>query len=85
MTDPILLETLLALGALVLGGGTVKGYDRFRRRNRNGLSDGDKIVAALKDEGRKARELTHECHDDLVKLYGAIKTDTEVLRDRGPG
>ena len=78
--DASLLEGLGAAG-VILGGAF--GVNRYRRRN--GRSDADKIVAALQDEGRKTRDLTHECHDEMKDLLGGIKTDTEVLRDRGQG
>lgn len=90
MADPIatsaLTQALAALALVVLGGGGTKGYGWLRRRNgRNGLSDADKIVNALQAEGRETRALTHECHGEMKELLGGIKTDTEVLRDRGPG
>ena len=74
-----------ALGAFMAGILGLGGVQRYRRRNSHGGSDADKIVSAIQEEGRQSRALTHECHGEMKELLGGIKTDTEVLRDRGPG
>lgn len=85
MADPtptsFVTQALAALALLAGGGGLVGGTSRWRRR-RNGRSDADKIVAALKEEGDATRKVQHECHKELIAEMKAVRSDTRVLLDR---
>ena len=92
-TDSI-LQGISYLGWLVLGGGGVAGWRKYRERRGNnsvGLRD---VVKAIRDEGQATREAIqnegqatrkaiHETASNQIDKLGDVATLAAILKDRG--
>jgi len=70
MSDPqptMLAQVLALLVALAGGGFGVKGWEKWRRNGHAGR-DAQKIIEAIREEGRESRVVMRECAKEISDL-----------------
>ncbi len=80
-TPTTLAQVLGAVLAVLVGGGGVKGFDRWRRRNSSGhpSRDADHVAKAIR---KSTEEITGEIRA-LSDKTGEMHGDVKILLDRG--